>query len=448
MTSLERRLNLGLSLSLLLLILGAWWLGHAALHRSADALVLSRLEHDADTLLANLRFLQDGQPRVAERHLPPVTRRPYSGHYQLLRTPSSIAWRSRSVWDFNLTAPLLPVGERTSWTQPGPDGQELLVWSAGYRRNGQEFTLTLAEDVRPIMGEIRGFEHTVALLALLGFFGMLLIQGWILKHVFALLAPLYRDIDRLEAGATGQLTESVPREFLPLVRKFNGLLAVQSARLMRSRQAAGNLAHALKGPLAVLLRALESDTATVLDRDSARAQCAQIEKLLERELRRARLSGAPAAGAWFDADAELGPLIRLLRQIYADKDLRIDWTTTHPDPLPFDREDMLELLGNLLDNACKWGRSWVRIMLGVKDGVCRIQVEDDGPGCPQPALSKILARGSRLDERTEGHGLGLSIVREILQLYCGDLHIGRSELGGLGVSVSLPLGARELTKTR
>jgi signal transduction histidine kinase len=249
---------------------------------------------------------------------------------------------------------------------------------------------------------------------------------------------LYQDIDRLEAGATGQLTQAVPREFLPLVRKLNGLLAVQTARLERSRQAAGNLAHALKGPLAVLLRALESGMPTPAERASARAQLAQIETRIERELRRARLSGAPSAGAWFDADAELGPLIRLLRQIYDDKDLRIDWTATHPDPLPFDREDMLELLGNLLDNACKWARSQVRIEVQVVAGACQIVIEDDGPGCPAPALHAILARGARLDERPHGHGLGLSIVREILDLYRGELKLGRSPLGGLQVRLTLP----------
>jgi signal transduction histidine kinase len=223
------------------------------------------------------------------------------------------------------------------------------------------------------------------------------------------------------------------------VRKLNGLLAVQTARLERSRQAAGNLAHALKGPLAVVLRALEPEAPAAQERDGARAQLAKVNALIERELRRARLSGAPAAGAWFDADAELGPLIRLLRQIYADKALRIDWTAPHPDPLPFDREDMLELLGNLLDNACKWGRQRIRVAIRVADGACRIEVEDDGPGCPEPALSEILARGSRLDERTAGHGLGLSIVREITGLYRGELRLGRASLGGLRAELSLPL---------
>lgn len=445
MSSLERRLNLGLALSLLVISIGAWWLGHAALHRSADALVLSRLEHDAETLLANLRFNASGDPRVAERHLPPVSRRPYSGHYQWLRTPGGREWRSRSLWDFDLSPPLLPPGERNSWTQPGPDGQELLVWSAGYRHAGQDFTLALAEDVRPIMHEIRGFERAVALLALLGFATMLLIQRWILRRAFARLKPLYRDIERLETGATGQLTDRVPREFLPLVRKLNGLLAVQAARLERSRQAAGNLAHAIKGPLAVLLRTLEADAPSAQDREGARSQLAQVNALIERELRRARLSGAPAAGAWFDADAELGPLVRLLRHIQADKAPRIDWTVTHPDPLPFDREDMLELLGNLLDNACKWAREQVRIKIDVREDACRIEVDDDGPGCPEPALSEILARGARLDERAEGHGLGLSIVREIVSLYRGELILGRSVLGGLGVRVRLPLDTHPMT---
>lgn len=93
----------------------------------------------------------------------------------------------------------------------------------------------------------------------------------------------------------------------------------------------------------------------------------------------------------------------------------------------------------MLENACKWGRRQVQLVVRVTEGICHIGVEDDGPGCPKPALSEILSRGARLDERTDGHGLGLSIVREIVILYRRELRIGRAALGGLGVAVRLPL---------
>jgi signal transduction histidine kinase len=164
-------------------------------------------------------------------------------------------------------------------------------------------------------------------------------------------------------------------------------------------------------------------------------QTAAIHQRIETELKRARLSGTAQPGAGFNPRDELTALISLLDIQYRDKHLRFDLTA--PDErAPFDREDMLELIGNLADNACKWARSQVSIKVECPQGHFMLTVADDGPGCPDEDLSDLTQRGLRLDEAPAGHGLGLSIVNDIVEFYGGTLCLGRSTaLGGMMVAV-------------
>ena len=162
---------------------------------------------------------------------------------------------------------------------------------------------------------------------------------------------------------------------------------------------------------------------------------------LERELRRARLAGgtAPAAGAMFNPRAELQVLVQVLQGIYRDRKLDVA-LDAQDELLPFDREDMLEIAGNLADNACKWASSRVHLRAHADAAELRIEVADDGPGCSEDEAAAILGRGVRLDEEMPGHGLGLAIVRDAVEFYGGRLTLGRDpQLGGLLVRVALPL---------
>lgn len=167
----------------------------------------------------------------------------------------------------------------------------------------------------------------------------------------------------------------------------------------------------------------------------------QIRRLTERELRRSRLSGGGSPGQQFDAAVEMPPLIQALQRLHEGKNLDIQTQNLPDGSLPLDREDMLELLGNLLDNACKWAERKVRVSIEQVDGV-EIHVEDDGPGVNEALLQQLTERGVRIDEQISGHGLGLAIVKEVTQLYGGRLEFDRSPLmGGLRVRVRLPLSA-------
>ena len=180
-------------------------------------------------------------------------------------------------------------------------------------------------------------------------------------------------------------------------------------------------------------------------RQTLREQASAIHERVERELRRARLAGpgGQGAGARFNPGVELPALVRMLKSVHHDKPLAIA-ARGESRITPFDREDMLELLGNLADNACKWARAQVSIRVSEQVGpgdVARLDivVADDGPGCPDDSLASLVQRGVRLDETRSGHGLGLTIVRDIVDLHGGRLLFARSpQLGGLEVRVELP----------
>jgi signal transduction histidine kinase len=159
-------------------------------------------------------------------------------------------------------------------------------------------------------------------------------------------------------------------------------------------------------------------------------QTAHMRRLMERVLKRASLAGSGPAAAKFDLHQEIPALIRVMENIYREKNLAIRFSAPPPCMLPIDREDMLELAGNLLDNACKWAKSSVDIQVECDESI-HLVIEDDGPGVEALEIEKLMRRGSRLDESVNGHGLGLSIAKLIVEQYGGRLVLGRSgSLGG------------------
>ena len=440
MNSLQRRLSLGLAGSLTLLMGLLWWLAHAAILQLNQEYVLSRLRHDGETLLAALRVAGEGPPRVSPGGTGAVYDRAYSGHYYVVLTGAGKRLRSRSLWDATLDIEPVAPGEEHSYQVQGPSDQRLLVLSAGFRKGGERLTIAVAEDLSPLYQNLTRFNWVFAGFTVGGLALLVLLQRLVVRVTFRSLEPARRDIRRLESGEVAALHEDVPEELQPFVREVNRLLRLLNDRLQRSRNSLGNLAHALKGPTNLLVQLADRpevrkhpDLAEELQRQTDR-----IQRTMERELKRARLAGSGAAGSRFRPDEDLPALVETLRRIHADKQLDIQWSTEPADALIHaDRDDMLELLGNLLDNACKWTTARVR---------CRIEtgtrtvcvVEDDGPGCSDEVIQSLAQRGVRVDESVPGHGLGLAICRDIVTLYGGDLRFDRSpELGGLRVRAEL-----------
>ncbi|KAF1030656.1 MAG: Sensor protein PhoQ [Pseudomonas sp.] len=435
MKSIQRRLSLGLVSVMVLvgLVLAqtSLWLFEAGLQRYLE----SGLRNDSENLLVALVRGQGGV-QLDEHRLSPAYQRPFSGHYFRIDFADK-HWRSRSLWDQEL--PRLSEAGLKGNLQLGPEGQQLLVLRSDYKRFGQSISISVAQDYTPVRESFRLMRQVGLVIGLAALALILILQRVTVRRALRPLETAREQIAQLQQGRRSQLDTQVPVELEPLVAQINHLLAHTEDSLKRSRNALGNLGHALKTPLAVLLSVAASEQlkAHPALRTLLREQLEQVQQRLNRELNRARLAGETLPGALFDCEAELPGLLATLNMIHGEH-LDLRYQITPGLQLPWDREDVLELLGNLLDNACKWADA--EIVLSIEESAegYRLLVEDDGPGIAQDLREQVLSRGTRLDEQTDGHGLGLGIVRDIVEVWGGVLGLQESGLGGLKVVITLP----------
>ncbi|MCP3850680.1 MAG: sensor histidine kinase [Gammaproteobacteria bacterium] len=441
MNSLSNRLQLSLAISLILLMIILGWVSHKTLYQLTQDVIHSRLEHDAESLLAAIKFDKkqiDSNKKlfVKNKRLSQIYQQPFSGHYFLILFSDGKTIRSRSLWDYNLQKHLSKsVEDKTDLIQ-GPEKEKLLVYSNNYEKYGYHFTVYVAEDIQPSLSSVDRFINKIILLMVFGLLLLITIQTLVIRRMFKKLLPLQDEIKQLENGKIDKLSENVPTEIKPLVIEFNHLLKQLTLRLERSRNALGNLSHALKGPLNLLVQYFDSNTNQQNNnRQLAHQQTSRIQVLMERELKRARLAGNGFSNVRFNPQSDLSDLIELLEQIYQSKQIHIELNISQDMPLFGDREDMLELIGNLLDNACKWAQTKVSCNFYF-DGQLSITIQDDGSGISEHDIKLISQRGTRLDETTEGHGLGLAIAKDIVKLYEGHIIFSKSVMGGLQVKIT------------
>lgn len=440
MTSLQARLSTGLILTLALLTLLAVVIGGYSLRQMAENFVATRLEHDLETVLAALSFDASGQPQLAADRISANFRQPYSGRYYQIETAHGELC-SRSLWDTELALPPLASHRVTRTFIAGPQEQRLLLVGRAFQIQGQPVTIAVTEDFTPINAGLRRLLLEFIVVAGVLFGALLGLQRLIVRRGLAPLEQIRRELPRLARGEIPQLSLEAPAEVRPLVAELNRLLDLLNQRQRRSRHALGNLAHALKTPLTALTQLAEQPPpgdASAWWRD-LRQQLQHIRALTERELKRARIAGGGAPGQRVLLDREVADLIATLRRIHRDREIAIEVRIPPGQKFAGDRDDLLELLGNLLDNACQWAETEVRLTVETDAAHLRLRVEDDGPGCPSDQLDELRQRGARIDESRAGHGLGLAIAGDIVAQYGGTLRLGRSEgLGGFLAEAMLP----------
>ena len=436
MTSLRRRLN-----RLVVVLLGGmalqWFLADRMIVHVTESEMATRLEHDLDSLLATLNVGHGGAVDFDARVAGTIYERPYSGHYFVLRV-NGREFHSASFGDARPFA--IPSPAQGSLDHlDGPRDQSLLALTTGFEVDGRSIALTVAEDLTPLQRELLAFRLLFIALSLAVMIAALVLQRRELRIALAPLEEVRDAVLKIQQGARSRVAVDVPDEIRPLAAEIDRLLGFVERRLLQSRTALGNLSHALKTPLTAVMRMLDDPRMAALPdlRSSIGEHADAIRARIERELARARLAGDQPSAAHFDPAAELPVLVRLLERIHEAKRLDIRWSAP-AGTVPFDRQDLLELIGNLADNACKWAASRVRIDIGHDDGL-RVVVADDGPGCPPETLAALATRGQRLDETVPGHGLGLAIARDIVRFAGGSLGLGRSaSLGGLEVVATFP----------
>lgn len=407
---------------------------------------------DLDQVMARLDVDAQGRPTLdASRLSDPRWGRPRSGRYWQVdgAGPDGSAGllRSRSLWDEQLDAPrdMPDNGESHVHELIDHRHERLLLIERTLRAPGAlvPWRVMVAAEMKPLEQAAARFNMALAwsLLVLL-----LLLTAGALVQVRLGLAPLgrlRRALSDLREGRTQRLQGRYPDEVQPLVDDLNGVLQRHAEVLQRARAQAGNLAHALKTPLTILSQGAAQAQASRAAQNELPALVADQVQVAHRHIdwHLAR-SRAAAAQTTLGLNTPLQPvaqgLVRVMQKIHADRGLDVEADIDGPLAFAGESQDLQEMLGNLLDNACKAAGSVVRVRATRQGKALRISVDDDGPGIPDEHMAAALRRGGRLDESIPGSGLGLAIVQELATLYGGSIELRRSDLGGLSALLTLP----------
>lgn len=439
MNSIQSRLVSGLIISLIVIFFGLWFIVSSNIQNLSESYIASRLEHDIETLVTASSFDENNKLVVNDKYINSIYKRPFSGHYYIIQHGEN-TFRSRSLWDQSLTPPAELSGVYKQSYQAGPENQSLILISARFKKQDNDINISIAEDLSPTTKAIKQFKNQFTAVALSILLCLLLLQFIILRKGLKPLRTIHKELHELEQGNINELSTNVVDELEPLVEQVNHLSSSLHKRLKRSRAALSDLSHAIKKPLTILQQFNEQQTA--LDNESKNilnTQIQSIQQLTDRILKRARVAGNAKQNKAFNLNDDLQLLIKTISTMYPTKKINIKTQLNDNLLINIDREDMLELLGNLLDNAWKWARHEI-IVSAQQTDTLHISIEDDGTAKNAESLNELINRGVRLDETVSGYGFGLAISSDIVTDYEGTLVFGYSEtLGGFKVDIDIPV---------
>ena len=443
MKSIQSRLVSGLLFSLILVFLVLWLIVSHNIQNLSEQYIRTRIEHDIENLITAISFNKDNSIQVNGKYINPIYKRPFSGHYYLIKQNQTIV-RSRSLWDQNLTIPAVSANTYIESHQIGPQNQPLILLSRRFNKQNKQFSITIAEDLTPVTTAIETFTNYFSFISVIILTCLVLIQIIVLRSGLHPLRKIHSELGQLESGDITSLSSDVPDELQSVVKQINQLSQAHHKRLKRSRDALSDLSHAIKKPLTVLQQLSESQTD--LNSESKHTLSTQIESIqniTDHILKRARVAGSIKQGELYCINNDLELLIKTIRKMYPDKHIEIQTQLTDNLQIKVDREDMLELLGNLLDNAWKWTAT--KILITAYQNKClHITIEDDGNSENVDALNELISRGTRLDETVSGYGFGLAISSDIVKDYNGTLNFSPSEiLGGFKSEIIIPMNEHE-----
>ncbi len=449
MRSLNARLLLAATLTLAAFLGLTGFTLDQAFQRSALSAMQDRLQGQVYMLLSAAQF-EAPEKRMMPTSLPdPRLSTPSSGLYaQLTRADGTSVWRSLSM--LGLT---IPVERPTRMGVPifaaaeASDGTPLftLVFSVrweGKRRNEERvYTVQVAESRQEYDNQVQAFRRSLSTWLAASATVLLAVQALILHWGLRPLRRVAEEVREVESGRKESLIGDYPTELQRLVVNLNALVRNSKANLERYRRALGDLAHSFKTPLAVMRSAADTGGRVEDLREIVREQVSRLDNTVQYQLQRAAASGRSALATPIPVEPVVNKVVQSLAKVYADRRLQFEVTVERGAEFVGDEGDLLEIVGNLAENASKWAKQRVRIGASVGAGADRsrrpleLSIEDDGPGIPPDECKTIFERGYRADTAVPGHGIGLAIVRDLVyEVYHGVLTVGRSEdLGGARV---------------
>ncbi|MEJ1354558.1 MAG: ATP-binding protein [Candidatus Sedimenticola sp. (ex Thyasira tokunagai)] len=425
-------------------------LGGLALDRayrdSLEQAVEARLMGHIYQLLGAAETDEKGRMRLSKNLSDPRFSNPDSGLYaQAKGEGGDYLWQSHSM-----------IGSRLALLQQVKPGQQRfqhqhtyyllnfgLLWEDDSGRE-LDYTFAVAESDQGIKAQISAFRESI-----LFWFGgaalvLLLAQWAALRWGLGPLRQAAQRLKLIENGEEEHLEGEYPKELVGLVDNINSLIRTGRAIQKRHRNSLGDLAHSLKTPLAVLRGAEEGGDAEELS-TAVKEQVPRMDQIVNYQLKRASAMGRQGLICTTAVAPVVVRLINTLEKVYREKGIRSTTRLDEAAVFPGDEGDLMELLGNLLENAFKYGRSWVAVTVALSESEQRLEIDiwDDGAGIPPDQRQQVLHRGKRADQRLPGQGIGLSVADEIVRLYGGELRIEESVLGGAGIVVVIPLAASQ-----
>ncbi|WP_247653711.1 ATP-binding protein [Labrenzia sp. PHM005] len=413
----------------------------AQLEIHIKALISEMLESGEDVTVRSVPSVRQpsyqGDPRFSL---------PLSGWYWTVRRADSpdILYASESLVGDPLPVPEIGAGEKIAGFVAGPTGDEIRVMQQRISVGDTPYVIAVGAATAGFWADINEFARLVALTLCIVGLGLILA---IFLQVRVGLKPLVRlraSLSAVRQGEADRIDEELPREIAPLAVELNSLIGSNREIVERARTHVGNLAHGLKTPLSVISNEARATDGPLADKVTEQAGI--MSDQIQHHLERARMAAQRRViGVSCDARPVLERLVRAMTKIYRERDIRMECPQDVDLRFRGESQDLEEMSGNLIDNACKWAQSSVQVTAGPIPGAVsgremfEVLVEDDGPGLTKEGRAEAVKRGRRLDETVPGTGLGLSIVADLAALYGGRLELDRSDLGGLKARLVLPL---------
>lgn len=405
--------------------------------RNADA----QLQATMIAVMSGTEFDEQGNVVIANSVVDPRFDRPLSGWYWQVNDENGVLSRSRSLWDVELgVAVAEPDGTITTRTEAGPNGAIIRKQERDFTAPGgtRRLRVVVAMPADLIEDEVATIVQPLVLSLALLAVGIAIAIGLQVHFGLQPLAKLGRDLAAVRRGDEERLPDQPYVEIAPVASEINALLAHNKTVIDRARTHVGNLAHGLKTPLSVLSNRLQTTNDT--DDGALLDATEQMNRLIGHHLRRARSAASHGVlGARVSVGEAVSDLLPVFRGIHADRRLSLEVDVQGRPSFAGERQDLDEMLGNLIDNACKWASKSVLVTAKTGDGGrITISIRDDGPGLAEEALQAATSRGVRFDESKPGSGLGLSIVDDLARLYGGTLTLERAAGSGLLATLELP----------